>query len=66
MTDEELATEKRLAHEREVNASSGTGSAMVATGGSNPAIAVFAWVAVGIPIIYGISVTLQKASVLFK
>jgi MFS family permease len=66
MTDEELATEKRLAHEREVNASSGTGGPVSATGGSNPAIAAFAWVAVGIPIIYGISVTLQKASVLFK
>jgi MFS family permease len=67
MTDEELATEKRLAHEREVQASTGSGSGgAVATGGSNPAIALFAWAAVGIPIIYGISVTLQKAAVLFK
>jgi MFS family permease len=68
MTDEELANERRLAHEREVAASTGTGSAggASASGGSNPAIAVFAWAAVGIPIIYGISVTLQKAAVLFK
>jgi MFS family permease len=67
MTDEELANEKRLAHEREVAASTGTGGGNVAgTGGSNPAIALFAWAAVGIPIIYGISVTLQKAAVLFK
>jgi MFS family permease len=67
MTDEELATEKRLAHEREVQASTGAGSGgAVTTGGSNPAIALFAWAAVGIPIIYGISVTLQKAAVLFK
>ncbi|MGZ5199946.1 MAG: OFA family MFS transporter [Telluria sp.] len=65
MSDEELATEKRLAREREVQSSMGSGSGAVATGGSNPAIAVFAWAAVGIPIIYGIWVTLQKAAVLF-
>lgn len=66
MTEEELATEKRLAHERDVAASSGTGSGVVATGGSNPAIATFAWLAVGLPILYGVWVTLQKAAVLFK
>jgi hypothetical protein len=66
MSDEELANERRLAREREVQASTGSGGNVVATGGTSPAIAVFAWVAVGIPIIYGISVTLQKASVLFK
>lgn len=66
MTDEELATEKRLAHEREAQAASGAGGAVAATGGSNPAVAVFAWAAVGIPILYGVWVTLQKASVLFK
>jgi MFS family permease len=67
MTDEELATEKRLAREREVAASSGsTGGAVVGAASSNPAIATFAWAAVGIPIVYGVSVTLQKAAVLFK
>jgi MFS family permease len=66
MTEEELANEKRLASERELQASSGTGGTVVATGGSNPAIALAAWVAVGLPILYGVSVTLQKAAVLFK
>jgi hypothetical protein len=66
MTDEELATERRLAREREVQVSTGAGGAAVGTARSNPAVAVFAWAAVGIPIIYGVSVTLQKAAVLFK
>jgi hypothetical protein len=66
MSEAELANEKRLAHEREVQASSGTGGTAVATGGSNPAVAAFAWAAVGIPIVYGVWVTLQKAAVLFR
>jgi MFS family permease len=67
MTDDELATEKRMAREREVAASSGSGGGAVAgTASNNPALAAFAWAAVGIPILYGVWVTLQKAAVLFK
>jgi MFS family permease len=66
MTEEELANEKRLAREREVTTSTGTVGAAVATGGSNPAIVLFAWAAVGIPIVIGMWLTLQKAAVLFK
>jgi MFS family permease len=66
MTEEELASEKQLAREREATTSAGTGGAAVATGGSNPAIVLFAWAAVGIPIVIGMWLTLQKAAVLFK
>ena len=68
MTDDELAAEKKLAREKEVTASSGT---RVAGGGngsataSNPAVTAFAWMAVGIPLMFGIWVTLQKASAMF-
>jgi MFS family permease len=65
MTDGELAAEKRLAHERDINASSGS---VVAVGGgtTNPALVMSAWAAVGIPLAIGIWITLQKAAVLFK
>lgn len=67
MTDAELAEEKKLAHERDISTMTGT-----RVGGSNGAVAsspmvtAFAWLAVGIPLMFGIWVTLQKASVLFK
>jgi MFS family permease len=68
MTEQELAHEKKLAHEREITAATGPrgtgGVAGVAS--SNPAVAVFAWAAVGIPLMLGIWITLQKAAVLFK
>jgi MFS family permease len=67
MTDQELAHEKKLAHEREVTAAVGPrGAGGVAVGSSNPAVAMFAWAAVGIPLMLGIWITLQKAAVLFK
>jgi MFS family permease len=66
MTDDELATEKRLASERDITASAGRGGAAVATGGVSPAVAMFAWAAVGIPLLMGVWITLQKAVVLFK
>jgi MFS family permease len=68
MTEHELAHEKKLAHEREVTATNtgprGTGG--VAGVASNPAVATLAWAAVGIPLMLGIWITLQKAAVLFK
>ena len=63
MTDDELAREKALAHERAAASEvQGTGAAGAAT----PTVLVgFAWAAVGIPLAWGIWVTLQKAVVLF-
>jgi MFS family permease len=65
MTDAELATEKQLAHEKSLAAVSG-GSGNGAAAQSSMPIAVVAWLAVGIPLAYGIWVTLQKSAVLFK
>ena len=63
MTDAELAHEKQLAHERSlVSATTGSGG----ESSSNAAIAPLAWLAVGLPLAYGIWVTLQKSAVLFK
>ena len=65
MTEAELAAEKRLAHERDLSASSGT--AVAADNGATSALTVLlAWAAVGIPLAIGIWLTLQKATVLFK
>ena len=65
MSDAELATEKRLAQEREapVVASGAQGGAAVA---SNPAVVAMAWAAVGIPLLIGVWITLQKAVILFR
>jgi len=62
MTDAELAAEKKLAHEQAAPTSK-VGSA-TASGGS--VIAVVAWIAVLIPITYGVWSTLQKAWALFS
>ncbi|USX29144.1 OFA family MFS transporter [Oxalobacteraceae bacterium OTU3CINTB1] len=64
MTDAELAAEKKLAHERDAAAS--TGAAAAAGGTTSPIAVAFGWLAVGIPMAIGISITVQKASVLFK
>ena len=69
MTPEELAREKQLAHEKSSSDSTATLSpadlALVGRGG-NPALIGAAWLAVGIPLVWGISLTLQKTAVLFK
>ncbi|MFC4274330.1 OFA family MFS transporter [Achromobacter aloeverae] len=64
MTDEELATEKALAHERaSATAVHGQGTSTFRT----PAILVlFAWACVVIPLAYGFWGTLQQAVVLFR
>ena len=63
MTAQQLATERKLAREREVVAASGNA---LSAGVSSPALVVLAWLAVGIPLAIGIWITLQKAVVLFK
>jgi len=69
MTPEELAREKQLAHEKSSSDNTATLSpadmAQVGRGG-NPALIGAAWLAVGIPLVWGIALTLQKTAVLFK
>jgi MFS family permease len=63
MTDAELAEEKRLAHEK-MAASQATRS----NGGEdavNPAVVVLAWLAVGIPLAWGVYRTLQNVAKFF-
>jgi len=63
MTDEELAQEKALAHERAVAAEvQGEGTSTFRT---PLALVLAAWACVGIPLAWGIWITLQKAVVLF-
>ena len=65
MTDEELANEKQLAHDRIVPAADGNSTVM--TGATTrPAVVIAAWAAVGIPLAYGLWNTVQKAVKLFK
>jgi MFS family permease len=67
MTESELATERKLAHERDALSASASGEAVVvAASNSSPALAVLSWAAVGIPLALGIWITLQKAVVLFQ
>ncbi|WP_426174459.1 OFA family MFS transporter [Massilia sp. TWR1-2-2] len=71
MTDAELAAEKKLAHDRDVSLNNSMAGTSGNTGGvvvinNNPAVAAFAWLAVGIPLSIGIWLTLQKAAVFFK
>ncbi|MES2741186.1 MAG: OFA family MFS transporter [Pseudomonadota bacterium] len=64
MTDKELAAEKKLSRERRVRAPVG---GQVARGAaSGPALTALAWLAVGIPLLIGVAITLQKAAVLFR
>jgi hypothetical protein len=67
MTDEELAAEKQLAHERALpkNAASASVSSDVGAG-SHPVMLLLAWSAVGIPLAWGIWITVQKSLILFK
>ena len=61
MTDAELAAEKKLAHEKTVSATE-----VIGTAEKTPLLTTFAWAAVGLPIGYGIYMTVQKAWVLFS
>ncbi|MCA1248342.1 OFA family MFS transporter [Massilia sp. MS-15] len=68
MTDAELAAERNLAQERDSAAAAGA-HARGGRGGALatcPAATAFAWAAVGIPLLLGMWITLQKAAVLFK
>jgi MFS family permease len=63
MTDEELAVEKRLAHERSAAAEVGSGPG---AGGTTPvAVVVLAWAAVLIPLAWGVYRTLLSTAKFF-
>ena len=65
MTDAELAAERQLAHDRAVAAEVGSGNA--GSGGtSSPLLVLAAWLAVGLPLAWGVMTTVGKAVVLFK
>ena len=64
MTDAQLDAERKLAHEA-ARANEVTGRDVVASN-SPPALVVVAWVAVGIPILLGMLITLEKAWILFR
>jgi MFS family permease len=64
MTDEELAQEKRLAHERASASEVGSGPG---SGGTTPtAMVVLAWAAVGIPLAWGVYRTLLSTAKFFN
>jgi hypothetical protein len=67
MTDEELAAERKLAHERAAAADAATAASASAgaAGPSSPALVFGFWLLVGIPLAWGVFKTLQKAVVLF-
>ncbi|WP_427999559.1 OFA family MFS transporter [Acidovorax sp.] len=64
MSDEELVHEKKLAHEKSVAAEVGGGPGSGGT--TSPAVVAFAWLAVGVPLIWGIYKTLVSAAKFFQ
>ena len=64
MTDEELTAERQRAHD--VAAANAVSAVAPATSGATPKALVYgAWLGVGIPIAWGVWITLQKVLVLF-
>ncbi len=67
MTDEELKAERQLAHDRAAASAVRGGDAAVSGAGSQSQGLVLAfWLFVGIPLAWGVWVTITKAMVLFK
>ena len=64
MSDEELAEEKRLAHERAAASVVSRGEA-AGDDSISPAVVVFAWLAVGLPLAWGVYRTLQSVAKFF-
>ncbi|MFG6467583.1 OFA family MFS transporter [Roseateles sp. BYS87W] len=63
MTDDELAHEKKLAHERAVAAEVGRGQG--ASAATAPVVVVLAWAAVGLPLAWGVYKTLISVGKFF-
>jgi MFS family permease len=67
MTADELAAEKKLAHERAAAAEVGTGRSAASAAAATPAFVVaLAWAAVGIPLAWGVYRTVMTAGRLFQ
>jgi len=69
MSDAELARERQLAHEKTLADAATTADAATVANDSRAASALavaIAWVIVGVPLAYGIWMTLQKAVTLFR
>jgi MFS family permease len=64
MSDEQLAAERRQAHEQAIQQPTSVGG--VATATSNPAFVAVAWIAVAIPLSWGVWITLTKSFALFR
>jgi MFS family permease len=66
MTDAELEAERKLAHDAASRAAVSTTRGAAAEKPTSPVTVWLAWLAVGIPIMWGVWVTLSKAVVLFR
>jgi MFS family permease len=66
MTDAELAEERRLAHETASASASANGAGGTDFSGGQRGLVFLAWLAVGIPLAWGIWITLTKAAKLFS
>lgn len=66
MTDEELARERKLAHERTVQAQAGMDAGHAKNDHTSPVTVALAWMAVGLPLAWGMWVTLEKAMAFLK
>jgi len=64
MTADELAHEKRLAHEKAAASEVGP-SGVAASHAVSPVLVALAWVAVGVPLVWGIYRTLQSVAKFF-
>ena len=65
MSPEELTHEKHLAHDRAVANEVGSGPGLAGGGNTPAAVVALAWVAVGIPLAWGIWRTLESAAKFF-
>lgn len=65
MTDEQLAAERKVAHEAAVAQSSG-GAGQASFKGQHRGLVAIAWLAVGIPITWGVWQSVIKAAVFFR
>ena len=65
MTETELAEEKRLAHERAAASALDASGQPLSSGPTSPALVALAWLAVGIPLAWGVYKTLISAAKFF-
>jgi len=65
MTDAELEAERKLAHERAANTTIGMSATATSGAGTSPALLIGAWLLVGVPLLWGVWITLEKVLVFF-